>query len=110
MTMGAASIHNIFLKYERIKALREDRDLKHHEVAEYLRIARSTYSGCDNAWSDIPTEILIALAQYYGVPADYLLGMTDETKLTRPQKSGEEHGAAQTVPYAFDDILPQFLI
>ena len=57
-----------------------------------------------------PTEILIALAQYYGVPADYLLGMTDETKLTRPQKSGEEHGAAQTVPYAFDDILPQFLI
>ena len=92
--MGAASIHNIFLKYERIKALREDRDLKQHE----------------NAWSDIPTEILIALAQYYGVPADYLLGMTDETKLTRPQKSGEEHGAAQTVPYAFDDILPQFLI
>jgi len=68
LTMGAASIHNIFLKYERIKALREDRDLKQHEVAEYLRIARSTYSGCDNAWSDIPTEILIALAQYYGVP------------------------------------------
>lgn len=109
MTMGAASIHNIFLKYERIKALREDRDLKQHEVAEYLRIARSTYSGCENAWSDIPREILIALAQYYGVPADYLLGITDETKLTRPQKSGEEHGAAQTVPYAFDE-LPQFLI
>ena len=107
--MGAASIHNIFLKYERIKALREDRDLKQHEVAEYLRIARSTYSGCENAWSDIPTEILIALAQYHGVPADYLLGITDETKLTRPQKSGEEHGAAQTVPYAFDE-LPQFLI
>lgn len=110
MTMGAASIHNIFLKYERIKALREDRDLKQHKVAECLRIARSTYSGYENAWSDIPTEILIALAQYYGVPADYLLGMTDETKLTRPQKIGEEHGAAQTVPYAFDDILPQFLI
>lgn len=80
MTMGEASIHNIFMKYERIKALREDRDLKQREVAEYLHIARSTYSGYENAWSDTPTEILIALARYYGVSADYLLGMTDETK------------------------------
>ena len=78
--------HNISMKYERIKALREDRDLKQHEVAEYLRIARSTYSGCENAWSDIPTEILIALARYYGVSADYLLGMTDETKPYPPAK------------------------
>lgn len=55
-------------------------------VAEYLRIARSTYSGYENAWSDIPTEILIALARYYGVSADYLLGMTDETKPYPPAK------------------------
>ena len=78
--------HNISMKYERIKALREDRDLKQHKVAEYLRIARSTYSGYENAWSDIPTEILIALARYYGVSADYLLGMTDETKPYPPAK------------------------
>ncbi len=84
--MGIPSAHNIFMKYERIKALREDRDLKQHQVAEHLRIARSTYSGYENAWSDIPTEILIALARFYGVSVDYLLGMTDETKPYSPAK------------------------
>lgn len=63
--------------YRRIRDLREDRDLKQKELAEYLSCSQQVYSNYELGQRDIPTEILISLSAYYGVSVDYLLGLTD---------------------------------
>ena len=62
--------------YPRIRALREDRDLKQSAVAALLHISQATYSRYESGALDIPTGVLIALVAFYGVSTDYLLGLT----------------------------------
>lgn len=66
------------MKYERIRNLREDRDLTQTEIAEILNCSQRIYSNYERGDVDIPTEILIALAHYHNTSIDYLLGPTDE--------------------------------
>ena len=65
------------MKYERIRNLREDRDLTQTEIAEILNCSQRIYSNYERGDVDIPTEILIALAHYHNTSIDYLLGLTD---------------------------------
>ena len=71
--------------YERIRALREDNDLKQEDIARYLNCTQACYSNYENGKRDIPTEVLQALARYYNVSSDYLLGMTN-VKKTYPKE------------------------
>lgn len=64
----------------RLRDLREDRDLSQEKVAEYLHISQATYSRYESGKLDIPSAALIALAKYYSVSVDYLLGVTKEDK------------------------------
>ena len=66
------------MKYERIRNLREDRDLTQTEIAEILNCSQRIYSNYERGDVDIPTEILIALAHYHNTSIDYLLGLTAE--------------------------------
>lgn len=59
---------------EMIRDLREDRDLKQKTVATHLGISQQTYSNYENGHREIPTWAVIALANYYKVSTDYLLG------------------------------------
>lgn len=59
---------------KRVRELREDRDLKQRELAEYLDVKQTTYSKYELGKIDIPIEALIKLADYYGVTLDYLVG------------------------------------
>lgn len=59
---------------ELIRDLREDHDLKQRTVADYLGISQQTYSNYENGHREIPTWAVAALAKYYKVSADYLLG------------------------------------
>lgn len=61
----------------RLKALREDNDIKQQEIADYLHIKQNTYSQYENGQRQLPIDILIALAKYYRVSTDYILGLTD---------------------------------
>lgn len=63
--------------YKRIRNLREDHDLKQRELAEILNCSQRIYSNYERGDVDIPTDILIKLADYYDVSADYILGRTD---------------------------------
>ena len=63
--------------YKRIRDLREDHDIKQKDVAEYLQCTQVCYSHYENGKRDIPTDVLIKLANYYNVSIDYLLGRTD---------------------------------
>lgn len=66
--------------YHRIRDLREDHDLLQRDVASYLQCTQVCYSHYENGKRDVPTDVLIALAQYYHTSTDYLLGLTDEIK------------------------------
>ena len=62
--------------YERIRNLREDRDLTQQQLANVLNCTQVCYSNYENGKRGIPAETLIMLADYYGVSVDYLLGRT----------------------------------
>ena len=63
--------------YRRIRDLREDRDLRQRDVAEFLQCTQVSYSHYELGKRDIPTDVLLQLAEYYGTSTDYLLGRTD---------------------------------
>lgn len=63
--------------YERIRNLREDRDLRQKELAEMLLIGQTTYSDYELGKLNIPIPILISLAKYFNTSIDYLVGLTD---------------------------------
>lgn len=66
--------------YQRLRNLREDRDLNQTAVAKLLHVSQTTYSRYESGTLDIPSGSLIALADFYGTSVDYLLGLTDEPK------------------------------
>ncbi|MBM6870930.1 helix-turn-helix domain-containing protein [Pseudoflavonifractor phocaeensis] len=66
------------MKYERIRNLREDKDLTQRKLAEILHCSQRIYSNYERGDVDIPTEVLKNLAVFYDTSVDYLLGLTDE--------------------------------
>ena len=66
--------------YNRIRDIREDRDIKQSVIAEYLGVHQTTYSSYEIGKLSLTAEVLIKLAKYYNTSVDYLLGLTDETK------------------------------
>ena len=66
--------------YKRIRDLREDHDLTQTELAKILNCSQQVYSNYELGQRDIPTDILIKLANFYNVSTDYILGISDQTK------------------------------
>lgn len=66
--------------WERIKGLREDKDLTQVDIAKYLNVAQNTYSQYENGKREVPITVLIKLCQYFDVSSDYILGLSDEKK------------------------------
>lgn len=64
--------------YERIRELREEKDLTQREMGEILSCSQRVYSNYERGELDIPTEILIHLADFHKVSTDYLLGRTNK--------------------------------
>ena len=64
----------------RLRDLREDRDLKQAALADYLQIHQTTYSDYELGKLNVPINVLHALADYYDTSIDYLLGRTPEKK------------------------------
>ncbi len=67
--------------YPNIRALREDSDLTQKQVARLLNCSQQVYSNYELGQRDIPTDILIKLADFYNVSTDYMLGRTDNPKM-----------------------------
>jgi len=64
----------------RIRDLREDRDLSQAEVAKVLKTTQQQYSKIEMGKSDISGEKLKLLAKFYNVSVDYILGLIKEPK------------------------------
>ncbi len=62
---------------ERLKLLREDKDLKQEDIAKIMNVDRSTVGKWESSPSKPDYEKLIKLADYFNVSVDYLLGRTN---------------------------------
>ena len=65
------------MKYNRIRDLREDKDLNQTQLAKMLGMSQTGYSKYETGENDIPTTVLIQLARFYNTSVDYILGETD---------------------------------
>ncbi|RKN70651.1 XRE family transcriptional regulator [Paenibacillus ginsengarvi] len=72
--------------YERIRNLREDKDLSQEQLCKYLNCKQRTYSDYERGKLDIPTPLLFALADFHQTSIDYLLGRTDQKTPYPPPK------------------------
>ena len=63
---------------ERLKTLRKDRKIPQKELAEYLGISIRGYQFYESESNEPNIATLIALADFYGVTIDYLVGRTEQ--------------------------------
>lgn len=68
---------------KKLKDLRIDNDLYQKEVASILKITRQQYGLYESGKRDIPIDLLIKLADFYGVSTDYILGRTNRKELDK---------------------------
>lgn len=65
---------------QRIRSLREDKDLTQRDVALVLKKSQQGYAHLENEQARLSVDDLITLCRFYNVSADYILGFTDEVK------------------------------
>lgn len=63
--------------YSRLRDLREDKDMSQKEMGDIIGMSQTGYSKYETGENDIPTTILIELADYHKTSVDYLLNLTD---------------------------------
>ena len=66
--------------YQRLRDMREDRDLSQKEVADYLGIRQADYSKYELGKHMMGIDKYIKLAKFYNVSIDYLAGVVDTVK------------------------------
>ena len=64
--------------YQRLKDLREDKDLTQREIAKFLETTAQQYSLWERGDREIPFHHAITLAKFYKVSLDYLAGLTNK--------------------------------
>ena len=68
--------------YRRLRDLREDHDLTQRQLASILGLTQPQYFRYEQGYRDLPTDILIRLADLYNTSTDYILERTDNPKYT----------------------------
>ncbi|MBR1731593.1 MAG: helix-turn-helix transcriptional regulator [Ruminococcus sp.] len=69
--------------YKRIRDLREDKDMNQTQIAKIVGMSQTGYSKYETGENDLPTSILIKLADFYNVSIDYILNRTDNPELNK---------------------------
>lgn len=73
--------------YQRIRNLREDADMTQTQMAKILNCSQRVYSNYERGELDIPTEILVKLANFHDVSVDYILNRTNKKETNKQQKT-----------------------
>ncbi len=69
------------MKYKKqLISLREDRDLRQEDIAKILNITKQAYGHYENGKRALPLWVLEKLCLFYGVSADYILGLPKNLK------------------------------
>ena len=64
---------------EKIRNLREDRDMTQAEVGKLLNKSQQGYSHIESGRAELKIEDLATLCRFYDLSADYLIGLTDKS-------------------------------
>lgn len=72
---------------ERLTDLRKDRNLTQKQLAEELNLTKSNISAYECEHNEAPDDTKIALAKYFNVSVDYLLGLTDHPNAYDPPRN-----------------------
>lgn len=70
-------------RYQRIRDLREDRDLTQAQVGRAINLPQRTYAYYESGQRMVPPTVLCALADFYGVSVNHLLGRTDRPEMNK---------------------------
>lgn len=70
----------IKLNIDRLKEIRQDRDLQQVDIAKVLKTSQVQYSRYERGIRVVPIDKIAMLAKFYDVSIDYLLGLTDIRK------------------------------
>ena len=82
--------------FRRIRDLRDDSDKSQEKISELLCMARSVYGRYERGEREIPVSALMALADYYEVNLDYLVGRTNDSKML-PKAKGYQKLVERTL-------------
>ena len=63
--------------FQRLRDLREDKDMNQTQIALLLHTSQTVYSRYERGYQTIPVEHLLILADFYNVSVDYILGRTN---------------------------------
>ncbi|MBR3764910.1 MAG: helix-turn-helix transcriptional regulator [Clostridia bacterium] len=66
--------------WEILRELREDHDLRQADIATLLHTTQQVYSRYEKGVNEMPIRHLRTLCQFYGVSADYVLGLPCKEK------------------------------
>ena len=72
---------------ERLTDLRKDMGLTQDQLAEALNLTKSNISAYERERNEAPDNVKIAMAKFFNVSVDYLLGMTDQPNPYEPPRS-----------------------
>ncbi len=75
------------LRLDRLRALREDNDLKQKQVAEVLGTSQTMYARYERGANELPVRHLVTLCGFYNVSADYLLDLRPDKR--RKQRTAD---------------------
>lgn len=64
----------------RLKNVREDRDLTQAAVGKLLNKSQQGYSHMEAGRAELKIDDLITLCKFYNLSADYLIGLTNDSK------------------------------
>lgn len=65
--------------YQRIRNIREDRDIKQYKLAESINVSHKSYNLYENGHRSMPLDILSKVLNNLNLSLDYVLGLTDIT-------------------------------
>lgn len=74
------TVAEVMIMLDRLRGLREDKDLTQEDMAEILNVSQSTYSDYELEKINIPIISLRKLSEYFGTSVDYILELTDEPR------------------------------
>lgn len=90
---------------DRLKKLREDKDLRQKELAKIIGLSDRTIGMYEQGRREPDFNTLTKLADFFNVSIDYLLGRTDQKKISKKSYSGKE--LADLVPIEWQDAIKE---
>lgn len=84
---------------DRLRALRTERDLSQRALGAAIHTNHGTIYQLESGRSQPRGDTIVALARYFGVSADYLLGLSDH-RLSAPERLGDCMERAYAALYA----------